>query len=147
VADVTHPIIGVDCLSHFGLLVDCRKNRLLDGVTSFSIRAQAASAPISSVKIITGGTPINNLLAEFPGLIRQAGLQCEIRHNTAHHIWTIPGPPVSCRPRRLAPDRLATVKVDFGVMVRDGTARRSLRCYTSYSRMTTGVSPVTITEP
>jgi hypothetical protein len=32
--DVTHPIIGVDFLSHFGLLVDCRNSRLLDGVTS-----------------------------------------------------------------------------------------------------------------
>jgi predicted aspartyl protease len=33
VADVTHPIIGVDFLYHFCLLVDCRNNRLLDGVT------------------------------------------------------------------------------------------------------------------
>jgi hypothetical protein len=30
---VTHPLIGVDFLSHFGLLVDCKHNRLLDGVT------------------------------------------------------------------------------------------------------------------
>jgi hypothetical protein len=28
-ADITHPLIGVDFLSHFGLLVDCRNNRLL----------------------------------------------------------------------------------------------------------------------
>jgi hypothetical protein len=43
VADVTHPIIGVDFLSHFGLLVDCRNNRLLDRVASLSTPAQAAS--------------------------------------------------------------------------------------------------------
>jgi hypothetical protein len=30
-----------------------------------------------------------------------------VRHNTVHHIRNIPGPPVTCRPRRLAPDRLA----------------------------------------
>jgi hypothetical protein len=29
VADVTHPLIGIDFLSHFGLLVDCKHNRLL----------------------------------------------------------------------------------------------------------------------
>jgi hypothetical protein len=29
VADVTQPLIGVDFLSHFGLLVDCKHNRLL----------------------------------------------------------------------------------------------------------------------
>jgi hypothetical protein len=29
VVGVTHPLIGVDFLFHFGLLVDCRNNRLL----------------------------------------------------------------------------------------------------------------------
>jgi hypothetical protein len=29
VADVTHPLIGIDFLSHFGLLVDCKRIRLL----------------------------------------------------------------------------------------------------------------------
>jgi len=36
IADVDLPIIGVDLLSHYGLLVDCRNTRLLDGVTSLS---------------------------------------------------------------------------------------------------------------
>jgi hypothetical protein len=30
VADVQTPIIDVDLLAHFGLLVDCRNNRRLD---------------------------------------------------------------------------------------------------------------------
>jgi cleavage and polyadenylation specificity factor subunit 1 len=34
VADVQLPIIGVDLLANFNLLVDCRNNRILDGVTS-----------------------------------------------------------------------------------------------------------------
>jgi hypothetical protein len=33
-ADVDLPIIGVELLSHYGLFVDCRNNRSLDGVTS-----------------------------------------------------------------------------------------------------------------
>ncbi|PNF27361.1 hypothetical protein B7P43_G02438 [Cryptotermes secundus] len=37
VADVAHPMIGVDFLSHFGLLVDCRNNRILDGVTTLRL--------------------------------------------------------------------------------------------------------------
>jgi hypothetical protein len=36
VADVSQPLIGADFLAHFGLLVDCRNNRLLDGITSMS---------------------------------------------------------------------------------------------------------------
>jgi hypothetical protein len=33
VANVNQPIIGADFLSHYGLLVDCKNNRLLDNVT------------------------------------------------------------------------------------------------------------------
>lgn len=36
--DVIHPLIGANFLSHFGLLVDCTSNCLLDGVTSLSAR-------------------------------------------------------------------------------------------------------------
>jgi hypothetical protein len=43
VADIQTPVIGVKLLSHFGLIVDCRDNRLLDGVTSLSTPAQAAN--------------------------------------------------------------------------------------------------------
>jgi hypothetical protein len=82
VADVTHPIIGVDFLSHFCLLVDCRNNGLLDGVTLLSLLAQAASLLIPSVKTITSGTPVDSLLAEFPDLTHPAGVQREVRHNT-----------------------------------------------------------------
>ncbi|XP_023709605.1 uncharacterized protein LOC111865653, partial [Cryptotermes secundus] len=131
VADVPHPIIGVDFLSHFGLLVDCRNNRILDGVTTLSAPASAANALIPSVKTISSNTPIDSLLTEFPDLTRPAGVQREIRHNTVHHIRTVPGPPVTSRPRRLAPDRLAIAKAEFDAMLRDGTVRRSESSWSS----------------
>jgi hypothetical protein len=95
VADVTHHIIGVDFLSHFGLLVDCRKNRLLDGVTLFSAPATASSALIPIVKTISDATPFDSLLAEFPHLTRPVGVQREVENNTAHHIRNVTGPPVT----------------------------------------------------
>jgi hypothetical protein len=131
VADVTQPLIGVDFLSHFGLLVDCRNNRLLDGVTSLSAPAEAASTQVASVKTITGGTPVDSLLAQFPELIRPAGFQRQVRHSTVHHIRTVPGLPVTCRPRRLAPDRLAIAKAEFDAMLREDTARRSKSSWSS----------------
>jgi hypothetical protein len=111
VADVTQQLIGVD-FSHFGLLVDCRNNRLLDGVTSFSSLAQPANSLIPSVKTINSGTPVDSVLAEFPDLTRPAGVQRHVRDNTVCHIRTIPGSPVTCRPRRLAPDRLGIAKAE-----------------------------------
>jgi cleavage and polyadenylation specificity factor subunit 1 len=130
VVAVTQPIIGVEFLSHFSLLVDCRNNWLLDGVTS-SVLAQAASALIPSVKTIIGDTSIHSLLAEFPDLTCPAGVQREIRHYAVHHIRTTPGPPITCRPRRLAPDRLAIAKAEFDAMLKDDTARRSKSSWSS----------------
>jgi hypothetical protein len=43
----------------------------------------------------------------------------------------VPGPPVTCRPRRLAPDRLAVAKAEFEARVSDGTARRSESSWSS----------------
>jgi len=125
IADVDLPIIGVDLLSHYGLLVDCRNNRQLDGVTSLSTPGLNAPSSVPSVEIIAGGTPTDSLLEEFPGLTRPAGTHREVRHDTTHLIRTTPGPPVACRPRRLAPDRMADAKAEINAMLRDGTARRA----------------------
>jgi hypothetical protein len=38
VAAVTHPIIGMDFLSHFNLVIDPRNKRLIDTQTSLSVR-------------------------------------------------------------------------------------------------------------
>lgn len=125
VAEVELPIIGVDFLSHFNLLVDCRNNRLLDGITSLFTQGNSATPSVPSIKAIANDATPDSLLAEFPSLTRPTGIQREVHHNTTHHIRTTPGPPVACRPRRLAPDRLAVAKAEFDAMLRDGTARRA----------------------
>jgi hypothetical protein len=129
VADVTQHLIGAYFLSHFGLLVDCKNNLLLDVITYAN--AQAASLQTPRVKVISGGSSVDTLLSEFPDLIRPTGVQFEVRHNTVHHIRTTAGPPVTCRPRRLAPDRLAIAKAEFDAMLRDGTARRTESSWSS----------------
>ncbi|XP_023703218.1 uncharacterized protein LOC111862237 [Cryptotermes secundus] len=131
VADVPPPIIGVDFLSHFVSLVDCRNNPILDGVTTLSVPGSAANALIPSVKTISSNTPIDSPLTDFLDLTRPALVQRVIRHNTVQYIRTVPGPPVTCRPRRLAPERLAITKAEFDAMLRDGTARRSKSSWAS----------------
>jgi hypothetical protein len=119
------PIIGVDLLLHYGLLVDCRNNRPLDGVTSLSMPGLIAPPSVPSVKTVAGGTPPDSLLEEFPNLTTPIEIDCEVRHNIVHHIQTTHGTPVTCRPRRLAPDHLAVAKAEFDTMLRDGTARHA----------------------
>lgn len=127
VADVTKAIIGVDFLSHYNLIVDCRNQRLLDNTTSLSSPASLVrhTDTIYSVKVMTGNTRYHKLLAEFSEITRPAGKTRHIPHNTVHHIRTTAGPPVSLPPRRLAPDKLKIAKQEFEAMLANGTARPS----------------------
>lgn len=127
VADVTKPIIGVDFLSYYGLIVDCRNQRLIDSTTTLTSPASpvTSSSTISSVKTLVGDSSYHDLIRQFPEITRPAGKDRVVSHNTEHHIRTTPGPPVSCTPRRLAPDKLLIAKKEFEAMIKNGTARPS----------------------
>jgi hypothetical protein len=68
VVDVTYPLISVDFLFQFGLLVDCQYSRLLNAVTS-PVPAQPARSLIPSVKNMSGDTLVHDLLAKFLDLL------------------------------------------------------------------------------
>ncbi|GFX78330.1 uncharacterized protein TNCV_345271 [Trichonephila clavipes] len=90
-----------------------------------------------SIKIISGeSTPYDHILKEYPTLTRPAGTLRNISHSTVHHIRTTPGPPVFCRLRRLAPERMKIVKAEFEAMVLEGTARRGERSWASPLHLT-----------
>lgn len=126
VADVTRPIIGVDFLSFYNLMVDCRNKRLVDNTTTLHAKTQVLPKDdISSVKMVLGNTKYEELLKLYPEITRPAGIPSTRKHNTVHYIKTTPGPPVSCNPRRLAPDKLRIAKDEFQSMIAAGTARPS----------------------
>lgn len=128
VADVTKAIIGVDFLSHYRLIVDVSNQRLIDSLTSISTVATIVKSDslVLSVKVSSGGDDrYHAILAQYPQITRPAGTPGIIKHHTKHHIRTTPGPPVSCSPRRLAPDKHKIAKREFEAMLENGTARPS----------------------
>jgi hypothetical protein len=64
----------VDLLTHYRLLVDCKHNHLLGGVTSLSTPGLIAPPSIPSTKVIAGGSPPYSLLEEYPELIKPTGI-------------------------------------------------------------------------
>ena len=133
IADVSKPIIGVDFLIFYNLLVDCRYQRLVDGTTTLSVQAlkENISDDLASVKAISGESKYHQLLHEFPEVTRPSGTSSLPKHNTVHYIKTIPGPPVTSRPRRLDPVRLKAAKKEFDDMLSQGTARSSNSSWSS----------------
>ena len=114
VADVSLPLLGADFLSHYHLLVDVHRRRLVDAYTLSSIAI--ASAPDDLALHVTDAThPYNALRSEFPAVFRpelRPAPQSPPPHGVFHHIKTL-GPPTFARFRRLPPDRLAAVKKVF----------------------------------
>lgn len=125
IADVTKPIIGVDFLSFYNIIVDVRNGKLIDNTTTLSCKAIVAKTDVYSVKVSTGDTRYHILLSKYPEITRPFGTPLTPKHNTVHHIRTTPGPPIFCTPRRLAPDKLKIAKREFDLMLSNGTARPS----------------------
>lgn len=128
IADVTKAIIGVDFLSHYNLIVDVSNKKLVDNLTNLSVCTSIykPNCLVSSIKIPIGGnSSYHKILSEFPEITRPAGTPGIVKHNTTHHIRTTPGPPISCSPRRLAPEKLKIAKQEFDAMLANGTARPS----------------------
>ncbi|GBP80756.1 hypothetical protein EVAR_56602_1 [Eumeta japonica] len=138
VADVTKAIICVDFLSFYNLIVDVRNQRLIDGNTTLTTPGLLSHTKdnISSVKVISGNSVYHNILAKYPQITRPPGIQRTSKHNTLHHIRTTPGPPVSCTPRRLAPEKLKIAKTEFEAMLQIGTCRPSESAWASPLHLT-----------
>lgn len=66
IAEVSKPIIGVDFLSHYNLLVDVRNQCLLYGLTQLTARGHVSKCSIPSIKVVVGKTEYDGLLREFP---------------------------------------------------------------------------------
>lgn len=126
VADVSEPIIGADFLAHYQLLPDVAQAKLLDKVTGLSTTGFRRRAATSDVRVIQSAVDgYAHLLEQFPSLTRPPGAPQKVCHNTVHYINTTPGPPISCRPRRLAPDRYAIARAEFDTMLNEGIIRPS----------------------
>ncbi|XP_071445090.1 uncharacterized protein [Hetaerina americana] len=113
------------------LLVDVRRQRITDGITSLGTGGRIVPCSVPQVKTVIESSRFHEILTEFSEITRPAGTPREPRHATMHHIKVTSGPPVACKPRRLAPDKLAIAKKEFDEMLRSGTVRRSDSCWAS----------------
>ncbi|BHF77227.1 hypothetical protein SprV_0502033100 [Sparganum proliferum] len=127
VADVSVALIGADFLAHFNLLVDLKNRRLVDCITDLHARCKSEVNPCVNPPTLMpiSDCPFHLLLRQFPRLTNPSFREVDIKHTVTHHISTT-GPSKSCRPRRLAPDRLKIAKAEFEHMLELGIIRQLL---------------------
>ena len=110
-AEVQKLNLGADFLSHYGLTVDMQKSKLIDTNTRLRVQGivSCSTSPSPSPNSRDPSNLYLQLLSEFTELSQVTAPDTLVKHNVLHHTETT-GPPVSARPRRLAPNHLKAAK-------------------------------------
>ncbi|KAK4467588.1 hypothetical protein MN116_000252 [Schistosoma mekongi] len=132
IAEVMAPIIGIDFLQHYNLLVDVRRHKLLSVGHNVFIKGIVTDFPSLSLVVAqqTPTCPYSALLKEFSELLSAVYGNKEAKHDIVRHIDTT-GPPVHFRPRRLDPKRLSIAKAEFDKLLQLGVIRPSNSAWAS----------------
>lgn len=124
-ADVKHPLLGADFLRTHNLLVDLRRQRLIEAVTYTSTACSIQTTSVQQLAMIdSNSNSFRKILNEFPSILKPTFSSEDVKHGVKHHITTA-GPPVFARPRRLAPDKLVAAKKEFMELEEMGIIRKS----------------------
>lgn len=123
-AAVTKAIIGADFLHNFNLMVDIRNKKLVDKVTTLATVGIESQITVCSIKTYMVEKRFSDIIGKFPNVLISQPFTTGCNHKTQHFIET-KGPPVSEKPRRLSPEKLAIAKEEFESMVAMGICRPS----------------------
>lgn len=128
VAKVSRPIIGIDFIHHFNLLVDLPGKRLIDR-ENFRVLPTQVASNISDIPetfhVIDPTHFVWPLLQKFHLTTTSTFQDAKrVKHNTFHRLETT-GLPTHARPRRLTADKLKVAKDVFNTMQCLGLLRPS----------------------
>lgn len=131
-AAVSHAIIGADFLRHYDLLVDLKRKRLCDSMTTLESAGEVSEVIQSSLYTVEKRVEGSNFLDQYKDLTGNSGVNklSKIKHSVVHFIETT-GHPVCEKARRLSPEKLLIAKAEFAYMCEQGICRPSKSQYAS----------------
>lgn len=133
IAKVEQPIIGIDFLKQFNLLVDAKNGSIIDGETMLTSQGKMARIipGSSSLSVLIGPSKFDKILLEFPELTNPSHIPKDTpNHKIFHHIET-KGPPVFSKPRRLSAELLIAARQEFEFLSAQGIIRPSKSAWAS----------------
>ena len=128
VADILNPILGADFLSHYELLVDCSKSKLLDRNTNLETVCKISCATVKLISVNDLGK-VSELARP---ILKKYPLLCSPRYNPpspcntkVKHFIETSDRPVFAKVRKLGPEKLAAAKKEFSELINKGIIRPS----------------------
>ena len=134
IAQVHHPILGIDFSQHFDILVDVRSCKPIDSTTTLMVIGKATSINLIGLRLaLPPHDEFTELLSQFPSILSpngNANATNNVEHGVEHHIVTS-GPPVFQRPRRLPPEKYKVAQQEFQFLLNQGIIRPSNSAWSS----------------
>ena len=112
-------------------MVDTVNKRLISLASHEAIKIHESPAQGAIAAIMAKpNSPFNKLLDAFPGILKPRFHLEKMPHGIELAMNT-QGPPLYCRPRRLAPDQNSTLEKELRAMLDAGIVRRSKSAWAS----------------
>lgn len=123
IADTVHPLLGLDFLENYGLLVDCKGRQIIDRVTNRKVEV-AQSLVTEYVGLIVNQVQllpeIDILLKKYPYITSPQDNKDAIYCEVYHRIETGSNPPVFAKTRQLNETKLKAAKEGFRALQNSG---------------------------
>ena len=87
IADVKHPILGIDFLHRHGLLVDVRNKALIDANTTLKtnmICTHQYTHGLTTLNSLPSSNPFSSLLLGYPELLQPQNMLAPVKHSIVH---------------------------------------------------------------
>lgn len=131
IADVRTPIIGSDFLQHYNLLVDIKRQKLIDAQTLLARNVICSLQSSFTIKTFNTACKFSKLLEEFKSITQLDHTSPKPTASDVTHCIDTKGAPTFSKPRRLTPDKLTAAKSEFGYLLKIGVCRPSKSPYAS----------------
>ncbi|GBN62893.1 hypothetical protein AVEN_156863-1 [Araneus ventricosus] len=127
IANVNQPIIGVDFLKHFNLLVDVKCGCLIDGITKLTTQGKYTNTDSLTygISILLGDSEFYGISSQFPELTNPSQPTRNNKPTKIHHFIETTGQLVFSRPRRLSSELLKIARQEFEFLMSRGIVRPS----------------------
>lgn len=134
VADVSMPIIGLDFLSHFGMILNCAKGTITDQETNLEFKLTSASQPDCQHLKFDIPVPITvrPIFDEYNSVLRPTNFPSQEKVEVKHCIKTIESTqPPAVKARRLVGLKLDSAKRQIDQLLKANIIRPSDSPYAS----------------
>ena len=137
IADVRHPLLGADFLSHYSLVVDVARHRLLNTDTYTSVPLCISNVE-ENINLLSSDDTYSDIINDFEDVFKpelRLSTGAAAKHGVKHYIKTN-GPPVHSRYRRLRPELHQIAKDAFTEMEKMGVCSKAASPWASPLHMT-----------